>query len=46
MYFDRHTQANNVDPDQTASKRDISAVIFLPAHPESRTHIFALGLTF
>ena len=21
-------------------------VIFLPAHPESRTHIFALGLTF
>ena len=23
-----------------------NAVIFLPAHPESRTHIFALGLTF
>ena len=22
------------------------AVIFLPVHPESHTHIFALGLTF
>ena len=24
----------------------IYAVIFLPVHPESRTHIFALGFTF
>ena len=27
-------------------KSSMIAVIFLPAHPESRTNIFALGLTF
>ena len=29
-----------------SSRMTIDAVIFLPVHPESRTHIFALGLTF
>ena len=31
---------------QNIEKYEGKAVIFLPAHPESCTHIFALGLTF
>ena len=35
-------------PEESCPKihRLIYSVIFLPAHPESHTHIFALGLTF